>query len=424
MPKPIIEPKILKGTRDFLPQMMMKRNHIMGILTDVFQRFGYNPIETPILTYAEILLGKYGEEGDRLTYNWEDKGGRQVALPYDLTVPTARYVAANWQNLPMPFKRYQIQRVWRAEKPQKGRLREFYQCDMDIIGTRSLMADVEIAKVLVEGLKAVGFDNVVLKVNSRRLINAILDSLNLTEYAVAVIRSIDKMDKIGEEGVQKELTAIGVTGEQIKKLFEIFSTRDFSAYDTSEIDEFMTLAKSIGISESDLSFDPLLARGMDYYTGMIFEAVAPELGVGSLAGGGRYDNLCATFSKQDFSGVGASFGFERIMLALEDLGKLKEVGSTSQVLITLFDDSGKESAFNLFNQLLQKGIRSEVYFQASKLGKQFKYADKKSIPYVIVQGPDEREKGEVNVKDMKTGKETAVSVDSLVDHLNNILLIS
>jgi histidyl-tRNA synthetase len=418
MSSSIVEPAILKGTRDFLPLDMAKRNFVMAKMVRQFERFGYNPIETPILSYAETILGKYGEEGDRLTYHFKDKGEREIALPYDLTVPTARYVAANWRELPIPFKRYQIQRVWRAEKPQKGRLREFYQCDIDTVGTRSLVADVEIAKVVVEVLTDLRFKESVVKFNSRRLINEILESLGLSHDAVGVIRILDKMDKIGREGVQAELKTFGLSEEKTETLFRTFESRDFSAFKTfSEIQEFQRLAKAFGIPENAIEFDPYLARGLDYYTGIIYEAVCPSLGMGSLAGGGRYDNLCRVFCEEDFPGVGVSFGFERIMLAMEELGLLKDIKLNSDVLITLFDEKSAEAAVSLFNQLIKGDVNAEIYFDADKLGKQFKYADKKGIPTVLVQGPEELQKGEVSVKNMETGEQKTLSVEALIQHL-------
>lgn len=418
MSKPtIIEPKILKGTRDFLPLDMAKRNWVMAKLVRQFERFGYNPIETPILSYAETILGKYGEEGDRLTYHFDDNGERHIALPYDLTVPTARYVAANWRDLPIPFKRYQIQRVWRAEKPQKGRLREFYQCDIDIVGTRSLVADVEIAKVMVEVLSELGFKDCVVKFNSRRLINEILSSLGLSSDSVGVIRILDKMDKIGRTGVEDELRTFGLSDEKIQTLFHVFEQRDFSNYDLSEIHEFQRLANAFGIASGAIEFDPYLARGLDYYTGIVYEAVSPSSGLGSLAGGGRYDNLCRVFCDEDFPGVGVSFGFERLMIAMEAMGLLNEVALNSEVLITLFDQSGMEPALSLFNELLEAGVSAEVYFEPEKLGKQFKYADKKKIPLVVIQGPEELARGEVSLKNMVTGEQRQVARKELAREL-------
>ncbi|EKE12901.1 MAG: hypothetical protein ACD_13C00127G0002 [uncultured bacterium] len=413
----IIEPKILKGTRDFLPEDMAKRNFVTDRILKVFERYGYDTIETPIIAYAETILGKYGDEGDRLTYNFEDSGGRKIALPYDLTVPLARLVAANWQDLPMPFKRYQIQRVWRAEKPQKGRLREFYQCDIDIIGTRSLVAEAEIARVVVDVFKELGFENFRVKVNSRRLMNAILQSLDIDGDALSVIRSIDKMDKIGEEGVRKELSEKGIESGKISRLFQILGDRDFEDYDTSEIDEFLQLCKDFKIKEQYLEFDPYLARGLDYYTGITYEIVCDEVGLGSLCGGGRYDDLCGLFCKEAFSGVGVAFGFERIMIALDKLGKLQDIPLNSKVLVTVFDEESKSDALKIYTSLIEAGVNSEIYYQPDKLFKQFRYANKKKISFVVVRGSEEQEKNEVTIKIMETGKQKTIPVNQLISYI-------
>lgn len=421
-----IEPKILAGTRDFLPIEMAKRNIVMGKIRKIFERFGYDAIETPILCPAETILGKYGEEGTRLTYNFTDAGGRKIALPFDLTVPFARFVAANYRELPMPFKRYQIQRVWRAEKPQKGRLREFYQCDIDIIGTRSLVSETEIAKVIVTVFKELGFKNFIIKVNSRRLINAILQSFGIIEEKVIeVIRIIDKIVKIGQEAVIEELTKIGV-----KKAEDILSLLKFEAnfeetlaklsdFDTSEIKEFFEYCAAIGIDSKYLQFDPSLARGLDYYTGIIYEVVSSDVDFGTLCAGGRYDNLCQLFCDEDFSGVGVAFGFERLMLALEKTDFFTGMELNSKALVTYFDENLKTDALNIYATLVAAGINSEIYFQPDKLKKQFAYADKKGIPFVIIRGSNEVEKEEVTIKSMKSGKQKTIPVNQLTTYLTN-----
>lgn len=411
--KAIIDPILLKGTREFLPQDMAKRDFVMDKVRESFKRFGYDTIETPILSPAKVLLGKYGDEGDKLTYQFKTAGDRHIALPYDLTVPFARLYAANWQHLPMPFKRYQVQRVWRAEKPQKGRLREFYQCDIDIIGTKSLIADAEIAKVTIEAFKAIGLEEIKIKINSRRLMNAILDSLDLKDDHLSIIRIIDKLDKIGKEGVEKELIKFGLSDKKVSELFKIFDEKKFPGCDRSEIDDFLRLCDEFGIGEK-VEFDPYLARGLDYYTGIIYEVVDTKGEFGSLAGGGRYDDLCGLFCKEDFSGVGISFGFERIMLVLEELGQLKDISLSSKVLVTLFDESSSKDALSTLNLLTDTGIHAEVYPNPDKLAKQFKYANKKQIPYVVVRGPEEQENNQVTIKDMDKGDQKTISIDELI----------
>ena len=417
MSRTIIDPKILKGTRDFLPTDMAKRDYVMDVMRSVFRKYGYDTIETPVINYAETILGKYGEEGDRLTYNFKDSGDRGIALPYDLTVPFARLVAANYSNLPMPFKRYQIQRVWRAEKPQKGRLREFYQCDIDVIGTKSLLAEAEVARIIVSVFEELGFENFRIKVNSRRLMNAILDSFGLDDDPLALIRIIDKMAKIGEDGVKNELSSIGVSQNKITELFDAFSKGDFSAYDMSEIEEFMGLCKDLCIDDKYIEFDPCLARGLDYYTGIIYEVVSDDVDFGTLCAGGRYDDLCGLFCKEDFSGVGVAFGFERIMLALEKMNRLADVPLSSKVLVTLFDSGSTAASLAIYNELVCAGINSEIYFEPAKLSEQFKYAAKKQVPFVVVSGPDERAKSEVTVKFMDSGNQKTIPVNQLISYI-------
>ncbi|NQV00420.1 MAG: histidine--tRNA ligase [Parcubacteria group bacterium] len=419
-----IEPKILKGTRDMMPDDMLKRNLVINKIRSVFEKFGYNQIETPILNPAETILGKYGEEGDRLTYNFKDKGDRNLALPYDLTVPFARFTATNWRELPMPFKRYQIQRVWRAEKPQKGRLREFYQCDIDVIGTKSLIVEAEVAKVIVGVFREVGLEDIVIKFNSRKLINSILSSLDVpADKNLEVIRIIDKLEKIGPEKVEKMLIDMGI--ENSKEILQKLKPEDsykktlenLSDYDTSEIKEFLESVKDLGIDEKYLQFDPSLARGLDYYTGLVFEVVDKDGEYGSLCGGGRYDNLCSLFSNQEFSGMGVAFGLERIMLVLEEIDAFKNIQSRTRALITLFDENSVPDALKIYSDILDQNINCEMYFEPRKLDKQLKYADKKKIPFVVIQGPEEKEKNEVTVKNMESGEQESMTLDKLDEYL-------
>lgn len=423
----IIQPTILKGTREFGPGEMAKRELVMGKIKNIFARFGYDPIETPILNSAETILGKYGDEGDRLTYSFEDNGKRRLALPYDLTVPFARFFAANWQNLPLPFKRYQIQRVWRAEKPQKGRLREFYQCDIDVIGTDSLLVEAEVAAVMARVFVELGFKNFRIKTNSRRLINDILMDFQVqNEQSIAVIRVIDKLAKIGDVATIEELRKLGV--KDSGKLVALLkregtneeSLKKFSKYNTAEIELLLKYCADLGVPEEVMEFDPALARGLDYYTGVIFEVVSldnPELG--SMCGGGRYDNLCGVFCKESFSGMGVAFGFERIMIAMEERGDFADLRMNTEVLVTIFDKNSMKNSLKIYCLLTEAGINSEMYFEAEKLAKQFKYADKKRIPFVVISGPDEVAGGEVTVKSMQSGKQKTIPVVQLVNFLKN-----
>lgn len=421
-----IQPTILKGTRDFLPQEMMQRNRAMAIIKEVFERFGYLPIETPIICPAETILGKYGEEGDRLTYAFKDRGERLIALPYDLTVPFARFVAANYQELPIPFKRYQIQRVWRAEKPQKGRLREFYQCDIDIIGSKSLICEAEIAKVITIVFAELGLPEIVIKANSRRLMNAILSSYGVEgNNVILAIRIIDKILKIGVEAVIAELKDLGISNAE--KIISILAPEDsntktlqkLAEYDVSELENFLNYCHRLNIAEDRIAIDPTLARGLDYYTGLTFEVVTKnkDIDFGSICAGGRYDDLCSIFSNQDFSGVGVAFGFERIMLLLEKLNLFSNINSPSQVLVTIFDKDLVADALEIYNKLIAANIAAEIYFEPEKLSRQFKFADKKKIPLVVIRGSDELAKNEITIKLMQTGQQETIPLNHLIDYL-------
>jgi histidyl-tRNA synthetase len=422
-----IEPKILKGTRDFLPLDMAKRNAVLEKIVKVFINFGYDAIETPIINPAEIILGKYGQENEKLTYNFKDQGARHIALPFDLTVPFARFVASNWHNLSMPFKRYQIQRVWRAEKPQKGRLREFYQCDIDIIGSKNLLCEAEIAKVIERVFSLLGIQKFKIKVNTRRLINTILDDFNIVvDKKIEVIRVIDKLLKIGEQKVLDEIKLLGV--DNAKDILELLkpgaSNKDtinkLKKYDTCEIEKFLEFCSYFGIQEEHLEFDPSLARGLDYYTGIIYEVVSSDASFGTLCAGGRYDNLCGLFSNENFSGVGVAFGFERIMILLDQLGLCNDARLNSEVLVTVFDEERISDALTIYTELINSGIKSEIYFEPGKLSKQFKYADNKKIKFVIIRGPDEIARNLVTIKALTTGEQKTIPRDKLLESIQLI----
>ena len=416
----LITPEILKGTRDFLPKDMAKREYVMDKIRSVFVRFGYDTIETPAIEYTRTLLGNYGEEGSKLMYRFKDNGDRDIALRYDQTVPFARLVAANYQNLPMPFKRYQISRVWRADKPAKGRYREFYQCDIDVIGTASLLAEAEVAAVMFRVFEALGFPRFVIKFNSRRLMNSIMDDLGI-EAGIQknVIRSLDKLDKIGREGVKKEMMSFleearcdlvfdvvlqeGTNAEKLKAL---------SRYSTEEIQLFLEKAAAFGVLEFDVS----LARGLDYYTGITFEAFLPDVAIGAVCAGGRYDDLCSLFCKEKFSGVGVAFGFDRLVVAMEQLELLKNAQLNAQILVTYFDDATLPNSLTILRNLQADGLNAEVYFEPASLSKQMKYADKKEIPFVVICGPDELAKEEVMIKIMKTGQQKSIPQNQLTSY--------
>lgn len=424
----MITPQVLKGTRDYGPKEMAQRNHVFAILRKLFESYGYDTIETPVIEYAETILGKYGTEGEKLTYNFTDHGDRKVALRYDQTVPFARYYAANWHDLPKPFKRYQISRVWRADKPQKGRQREFYQCDVDVIGVKGIAAEVELMQIAVEAFESLGLHDARIRINDRRLLNDVLTKHEVPEAKfVSVVRSLDKLDKIGVEGVKKELcekvelaepivekllTTLSVEGDNKAKLAAL------SEYETGDIAQLLEQCSALGMSEEALTFTPTLARGLDYYTGIVFETVleeAPELG--SVASGGRYEDLCSTFSKESFPGVGYSFGFARLMAAMKDRKMLDEVPLATDLLVVCFSEEMKLENSRLACVLRSVGFNTEMYMEPAKLAKQFKYADRKDIPYVLIQGDDELDKESVQIKNMLTGDQATIKEENLVDFL-------
>lgn len=419
-----IEPVILKGTRDFLPVDMSQRNRVLTTIKDVFEKFGYQPIETPILNYAETILGKDGENSQKMAYSFKDYGERDIALPFDLTMPFARFVAANWQDLPMPFKRYQVQRVWRAERPQRGRLREFYQCDVDIIGSKEVICEAEIAKLVTRVFDELKIKDIKIRVNSRKLLNEILLAFGVAEAnVVPAIRLIDKLDKIGEGAVTKGLQDIGV--KNAAEIIDVLKPAEnnqttlnqLGQYDTSDLEEFLRLCEEFSVEDGKIVVDPSLARGLDYYTGIIFEAMSADTSLGTICAGGRYDDLAGMFSSKDFSGVGVSFGFERIMMLMADLGLLSDGKPSSRVLVTVFDENSKNQAIKIYKSLLKANVPAEIYLDDAKLSKQLKFADKKNIPFVVVQGPDELKSGELIVRRMSSGNQKTIPTSQLASYI-------
>ncbi|MEX2014327.1 MAG: histidine--tRNA ligase [Candidatus Saccharimonadales bacterium] len=420
-----IEPTVLKGTRDLLPEDMVWRNKTMITIIKTFKQFGYQQIETPILSKAETILGKTGGQSDeKLAYTFKDYGGREVALPFDLTMPFARFVAANNHNLAMPFKRFQAQPVWRAERPQRGRLREFYQCDADIIGSNEIVCEAEITKLVYSVFERLKLNKIVIRVNSRKLLNEILKSLGVAENQLTkAIRLIDKLEKIGEEKVVSELEKINIkNAKDILKLLKPAgdnqATLDkLKEFNTAELEEYLEKCKLLKVPDGLIKFDPSLARGLDYYTGMTFEVVYPGSNLGTICAGGRYDDLAGLFSRDEFSGVGVSFGFERIMILLEELGLAKDGISGVYSLVTVFDKNSLKDSIEIYNTLLSERLSTELYLGSGNLSKQFKFADKKKIPFVIVRGPDEKEKGEVLIRRMSNGIEKRLPANQLVSYI-------
>ena len=418
--------KILRGTRDFSPEQMKKRLHVISALRSVFQLYNFDTIETPAIEFASTILGKLGEEGNKLSYTFENLGGDLIALRYDQTVPFARYVAMNYNELPLPFKRYQIGPVWRADRPGKGRYREFVQCDIDIIGTKSLMAECEITKVVYTSLTKLGLKDFRIKMNSRRLINSLLTSIGVEkELLNSVIRIIDKQDKIG---LEKVLSEVGnIIGEKkakdLKKYLSISGSNSekvqaLQEFNTDEISDYLDLCKNANIPDAVLDFDVSLARGLDYYTGIIFEVFINDIDLGAVCSGGRYDDLCSQFCSEKLSGVGVAFGLDRILIGMEELGEFKNIQEENSVLVVYFCKDSLQYSQSICSQLQEAGIRSEHYFEEVKLGKQIKYADKKNMNYVVIAGVDESKKNEVSIKNIKNGEQETVSREEMINVLS------
>lgn len=430
-----IKPRIYKGTRDFLPEQMIKRNYVIGIIKDVFETYGFEPLETPTIEMWETLSGKYGEEGDRLTYRFTDRGNREVGLRYDLTVPLSRVVAM-YPQIPKPFKRYQIQPVWRADKPQKGRFREFYQCDVDIIGSPTQLADAEILAVIHESLNRLGFKQFTIRINSRKILSGITEISGAgMDQEVNVCRAIDKLDKVGFEGVEKELSERGISEEGTQKILDILQTKgsneerltrtrqllqnsEQGMQGISEIENLLNFLDAYGIPLDNLLFDLTLARGLDYYTGPIFETVVEEPRIGSITGGGRYDNLIGMFSGQDQPAVGSSIGLERIITVMDELNMFPDhLNTPVKVLVTVFDENCRPYSIKIAQMLRSAGINTDLYSGKSKLRGQFGLANDKKIPYVIIAGSDEMEKGVATLKEMESGEQIVLKIEELAEKL-------
>ncbi len=409
----MIKPQTLKGFRDFLPKDALKRQSVIEKIIATFERFGFDPLETPALEYAETLLGKYGDEADKLLYIFKDNGGRNVGLRYDQTVPASRVVAQYQQQLPNPFKRYQIQPVWRAENTQKGRFREFLQCDADIFGTESLFADAEIIVLTGKALQALGINAYKILINDRQLFNKIIEKgiIKDENQLPTILRSLDKIQKIGERGVMNELQEKGFSPDVSVAILQ-------NAKAMRENDRLLKIIEACNnMGEEKLLFSPNLARGLDYYTSTIFEVEIEGYESGSVCGGGRYDHLIGQFTGTDVPAVGFAFGFDRLMEALDQLNLLPAKSTATRVLVTVFSGNLFSASLSLTSQLRNKGINTEVSLETIKLDKQLKYADRKGIPYVIIQGPEEIKKGVVKLKDMKSQTQEEMTVDAVIQKL-------
>ncbi len=414
-----IEPKILKGFRDFLPEQQIARQKMINIIKASYETFGFEPLETPVLEYAEVLTGKYGDEGDKLMYRFKDNGDRDVAMRYDLTIPLARVVAMNGE-LKKPFKRYQISPVWRAENTQKGRYREFYQCDADIVGSKSPLADAEALALSANTLKKLGVTDFVIRVNSREIISAFYESLKLSESEkVSAIRAVDKIGKIGKDGVKAELEKANLADKALDII--AFAETSIDAMenraDIMKLGELFPsiktpIEKLVGILESALKLSPgtrfvvdlSIARGLDYYTGLIFETnltKAPQFG--SVLSGGRYDNLVGVFSNTQMPAVGISIGLDRLFAALEELQLVKIEKTTAKAIVLNIDEKLSDEYLSLATELRDAGINTVLYFDTADMKKQFSYASDKGIKYAVIYGSNEAKEGKVTIKNLETG---------------------
>ncbi len=420
-----IEARLPRGMRDILPQKMIHRRYVIGVIEQVFERFGFGPLQTPALELSETLMGKYGPDAEKLIYDARHREGKEeLALRYDLTVPLSR-VFAMYPELVKPFKRYQIAPVWRAERPQKGRYREFYQCDADIVGTKSMLADAEIVTMIYTILTRLGFKQFETKINNRKILTALGEYAGVPPALLGgLYRSIDKLEKIGPEGVRDELLKNEIPEPVVQKILDLVAIPgdDLAAVrirlgsipaareGIDELEQLVKFVSELGIATDNLKVDFRMVRGLEYYTGPIYETVVTEPKIGSLTGGGRYDGLIGLFSKQSLPATGTTVGIERIIDVMEELKMFPpEVGQTvTQVLVTVFDEARRADSLRVASELRRAGLDTEVWFDLDGLGKQLKYAAAKGIPFAIILGPDEAAAGIATLRDLSTGEQTPV----------------
>ncbi|MGB0146880.1 MAG: histidine--tRNA ligase [Flavobacteriaceae bacterium] len=452
------KPSLPKGTRDFSSQDVAKRTYITKILRESFEHFGFQPIETPSFERSETLMGKYGEEGDRLIFKilnsgdflakadqalLENRKSTQItsqisekALRYDLTVPFARYVVQHQNELSFPFKRYQIQPVWRADRPQKGRFREFYQCDADVVGSQSLWQEVELILLYDRAFHALGLNGVTIHMNNRKILSGIAEVIGAADQLIDFTVALDKLDKIGRDRVEEEMRHKGISDEAISKLAPLFETQKDNASQLTSLDHLLRDSQvgKQGIEElrfvldaindltlraSNLSINLTLARGLNYYTGAIFEVSAPEgIELGSIGGGGRYDDLTGIFGLKGMSGIGISFGLDRIYMVLEAMDLFPvHVMENTRVMFVNFGDVEAAYAMRALSDLRDAGISCELYPDAAKMGKQMAYADKRGIPFVVMAGSQEIHENNYTLKCLSDGEQKTVTLGELIDAL-------
>jgi histidyl-tRNA synthetase len=440
MTAPLIKAQTLKGFRDSLPDAMMARELLMDTARRVYRSYGFSPIDTPALEYAEILLGKGGEESDKQLFRFTDQGERDVAMRFDLTVPFARFAAQHLNELTLPFKRYHIAPVWRGENTQRGRYREFVQCDFDTIGTDANASDIETLMVIHDLMEAIGFTGFTIRVNHRQVLNGMLERLGLLEQSAGVLRALDKLPKIGAEAVIAEMVErVGASREQAERVLAFAGLQGTPAQildqlqpivqgsergeqGLSRLRELFEVCRRAGLPDERIELDVAIARGLDYYTGTIYETfLNDDPKIGSVCSGGRYDNLAGLFTKQPLPGVGASLGLDRLLAAMESMQLLKTGSTPAQVLVACFDESRLADYVALGRRLRQAGIATEVYPQAKPLKKQLQYADKKGFRLAVIAGGSEFEAGTWQVKNLSAQQQATVSDGELVANVRQLL---
>lgn len=451
------KPSIVKGTRDFLPDTMIKRNYIFSTIKGSFEKYGFMPIETPSMETTQTLLGKYGEEGDRLIFRVLNNGDKiekadaealsngnlarftnsisDQALRYDLTVPFARFVVQNQNEITFPFKRYQIQPVWRADKPQKGRYREFYQCDADVVGSDSLVYEIELVQIFDEVLSKLGLTDFSIKINNRKILSGIAEVCGEEDKLIPITVAIDKLDKIGKEGVIKELRGRNVSEEAIERIAPLFELTGSNEEKLTKLTTYLAQSPTglsgieelryvldnvnfLGLNKAKLEFEVTLARGLNYYTGAIFEVTANNVRIGSICGGGRYDNLTALFGLDGISGVGISFGADRIYDVLTELNLFPPaVLTATNYLFINFGEAEQQQCMRIAKMIRDKGVACEVYPEAKPMKKQMKYANDRSIPFVLLIGTNEIENKTISIKNMVTGAQEVLTIHEFINSL-------
>ncbi len=440
MAAPFIKPRVPRGTRDILPQQMIPRQYVIDVIREVFEEFGFEPLQTPALELSEVLTGKYGPDAEKLIYQAGHVGGKEdISLRYDLSVPLCRVIAM-YPQLPKPFKRYQIDPVWRAERPQKGRYRQFFQCDADTVGSESMLADAENVNLVYQVLTRLGFKQFEVNINDRKLITGIGQFAGVpTEQLGGLYRSIDKIDKIGLAGVRAELAENQIPEPVIEKLLTLLEVEgdaetvlnalseqlgDFEvARDgIAELEELIGYLTTLDVPEEFYKVNVAMVRGLEYYTGPIYETVVEEPKIGSITGGGRYDELIGSFSRQGYPATGTSFGIERIIGVMEEFDMFPPtVGKTvTEVLVTVFDADLAPESLKVATLLRQSGIRTEVYSRPTRIGTQIKYADTKGIPYAVILGSDEVEAGTVVVRNLANREQHIVPRADLVAKIKEL----